>query len=221
MELEPAVRAAAGDSRVSERRRRQVRPSPAHPDELPGEAAHFDEIANIWTVETADGRTLTTRWLLTALGLLDDPPDPLHRGPRSLRRSVVSHPRLATPAVELAGKRVAVIGTGSSGVQTISAIAGEVAELTVYQRNPNWCAPLNNQPIDAATLEDIRSRYDAVFERCRETPGGSFTDPIRGTRPSSATRSAKRSGRSSTSSPGLASGSATSATREWRRRRTR
>jgi cation diffusion facilitator CzcD-associated flavoprotein CzcO len=140
-------------------------------------AARFDELANVWTVEIADGRTVTTRWLLTALGLLTIPAIP-----DIVDREVFEGPAFHThdwphEPVDLAGKRVAVIGTGSSGVQTISTIAGEVAQLTVYQRNPNWCAPLNNQPLDAAMLEDIRSRYDEVFERCRQTPGGFIHGP--------------------------------------------
>jgi cation diffusion facilitator CzcD-associated flavoprotein CzcO len=67
--------------------------------------------------------------------------------------------------VELAGKRVAVMGTGSSGVQLIPAIAEEVASLTVYQRSANWCTPLNNSPITPAE----QARLRAEFESLRET----------------------------------------------------
>lgn len=140
-------------------------------------AARFDEQADVWRVELADGRTVTTRWLLTALGLLTIPSIP----------EIVDRERFEGPMfhthdwphepVDLAGKRVAVIGTGSSGVQVISAIGGEVAQLTVYQRNPNWCVPLNNKPIDDEAMADIRLRYDEVFARCRQTPGGFLHGP--------------------------------------------
>jgi cation diffusion facilitator CzcD-associated flavoprotein CzcO len=140
-------------------------------------AAHFDETTAVWTVETADGRTMTTRWLLTALGLLTIPaiPDFAHR--EAFRGRAFHTHDWPHEGVDLRDKRVAVIGTGSSGVQVISAIAGEVGHLTVYQRNPNWCAPLNNRPIDVATMADIRSRYDEIFARCKQTPGGFLHGP--------------------------------------------
>lgn len=140
-------------------------------------AARFDEATGLWTVETADGRAMTTRWLLTALGLLTIPFVPDFEGRDAFRGRAFHTHDWPHDGVDLRGKRVAVIGTGSSGVQAISAIAGDVAQLTVYQRNPNWCAPLNNRPIDAATMDDIRSRYDEIFERCRQTPGGFLHGP--------------------------------------------
>jgi cation diffusion facilitator CzcD-associated flavoprotein CzcO len=73
--------------------------------------------------------------------------------------------------VSFEDKRVAVIGTGASGVQAITEIAKSVGELTVFQRTPNWCAPLRNSPIDADTMARIRSSYDEIFARCRETYG--------------------------------------------------
>jgi cation diffusion facilitator CzcD-associated flavoprotein CzcO len=70
------------------------------------------------------------------------------------------------------GKRVAVIGTGASGVQTITEVAKTAATLTVFQRTPNFCAPLRNSPIDADTQRKIKATYPEIFARCRETWGG-------------------------------------------------
>jgi cation diffusion facilitator CzcD-associated flavoprotein CzcO len=81
--------------------------------------------------------------------------------------------------VDLAGKKVAVIGTGATGVQVIAEIADKVAELTVFQRRPNWCAPLNNAPIDEQTQANIKASYDEIFARCHETPGGFIHGPDR------------------------------------------
>jgi cation diffusion facilitator CzcD-associated flavoprotein CzcO len=64
--------------------------------------------------------------------------------------------------VDLTGKRVAVVGTGSSGVQLIPAVAEQAASLTVYQRTPNWCTPLNNRPLTADEQRDLRERYDEI-----------------------------------------------------------
>jgi cation diffusion facilitator CzcD-associated flavoprotein CzcO len=81
--------------------------------------------------------------------------------------------------VELAGKKVAVIGTGATGIQVIGEIADKVGELTVFQRRPNWCAPLNNSPISEQEMADIRSRYDEIFAACARSPGGFVHEPDR------------------------------------------
>ena len=70
------------------------------------------------------------------------------------------------------GKRVAVIGTGATGVQAITEIAKTAGSLTVFQRTPNCCAPLRNSQIDAETQRRIKATYPEIFARCRETWGG-------------------------------------------------
>ena len=82
-------------------------------------------------------------------------------------------------AVELAGKRVGVIGTGATAIQVIAEIADKVGELYVFQRRPNWSAPLNNGPISEAEMAQIRARYDEIFARCDATPGGFEHEPDR------------------------------------------
>ena len=77
----------------------------------------------------------------------------------------------ATP-VDFAGKRVAVIGTGSSGVQLIPAIADDVASLTVYQRTANWCTPLNNAPITPDEQAQLRADFEAIRETLNTSPAG-------------------------------------------------
>ena len=62
-----------------------------------------------------------------------------------------------------------MIGTGATGVQTIQTIAGQVGHLTVFQRTPNWCAPLHNGKIDAETQVKIKAGYPEMFARCQET----------------------------------------------------
>ena len=71
--------------------------------------------------------------------------------------------------VSFEGKRVAVIGTGATGVQTIQEVAKTVGHLTVFQRTPNWCAPLHNGKIDAEEMAKIRAGYPEMFARCQET----------------------------------------------------
>ena len=81
--------------------------------------------------------------------------------------------------VEMAGKKVAIIGTGATAIQIIGEIADKVGELTVFQRRPNWAAPLNNGPISDEEMADIRSRYDDIFAACARSPGGFEHEPDR------------------------------------------
>lgn len=112
---------------------------------------------------------------------------------------------------DLAGKKVAVISTGATGAQLIS---------TVFQRRPNWFAPLHNSAIDDETQAKISS-YDEIFERCREAPGGFLHGPDRkGTAndvKDAGGRAARLLGESSMTPPASPSGWATSATSWWTR----
>jgi len=128
-------------------------------------SAAYDESPGTWTVVLGDGTELRTRFLVAATGVLSVPYFPDVPG-RDVFRGEQHHTgRWPATPVDFAGKRVAVIGTGSSGVQVIPAIAGEVASLTVYQRSANWCTPLNNAPI----TPDEQARLRADFEEIRET----------------------------------------------------
>ena len=72
-----------------------------------------------------------------------------------------------------------MIGTGATGVQVIADIADKVGSLTVFQRRPNWCAPLNNRPISDSEQADIKASYDDIFAQCRSTPNGFLHGPDR------------------------------------------
>jgi cation diffusion facilitator CzcD-associated flavoprotein CzcO len=128
-------------------------------------SAVYDESSCSWTVTCADGSSWRAQFLVAATGVLSVPYFPSVPG-RSDFAGAQFHTGLwPSSPVDLRGKRVAVIGTGSSGVQVIPAIADEVASLTVYQRSANWCTPLNNGPITAEEQAALR----ADFEEIRET----------------------------------------------------
>ena len=97
-----------------------------------------------------DGRELTCRFVVMALGLLSAPTLPRLEGMDSFKGRSFHTFHWPHEPVELAGKKVAVIGTGATGIQVIGEIADKVGELTVFQRRPNWSAPLNNGPISDA-----------------------------------------------------------------------
>lgn len=140
-------------------------------------AATFDEHAACWQVELDDGRSYTTRFLLTAIGMLSAATLPRIEGIDSFEGQAFHTYYWPHEQVPFDGRRVAVVGTGATGVQVISAIADKVGELTVFQRRPNWCAPLHNGPIDADTQAKIKASYDEIFARCRETPGAFIHGP--------------------------------------------
>lgn len=143
------------------------------------EAAHYDEAANLWRVKTGDGRNLTCHFLILALGLLSAPTPPRLEGMDSFKGQSFHTYYWPQEPVELKGKKVAVIGTGATAIQVIAEIADKVGELTVFQRRPNWAAPLNNSPISEQEMADIRRRYDEIYEICARTPGGFVHEPDR------------------------------------------
>lgn len=142
-------------------------------------AATWNEDERRWELDLADGRRLTCTLLLPAIGLLSAPTMPRYAGIDEFRGESFHTYNWPHDPVHLDGRRVGVIGTGATGVQLIAAIAPEVGSLHVFQRRPNWCAPLHNGPIPAEEMADIKARYDEIFDRCARTPGGFIHGPDR------------------------------------------
>jgi cation diffusion facilitator CzcD-associated flavoprotein CzcO len=141
------------------------------------ETMTFDETRDLWRLRTSDGRELTCRFVVLAIGLLSAPTMPRVPGIDDFKgRSFHTYYWPHEP-VDLAGKKVAVIGTGATGIQLIGEIADKVGALTVFQRRPNWSAPLNNSAISDAEMADIRARYDEIFAACALTPGSFVHGP--------------------------------------------
>jgi cation diffusion facilitator CzcD-associated flavoprotein CzcO len=134
-------------------------------------SAVYDERENSWQVQTEDGRRAEAQFLITAVGLLSAHYVPDFAGLESFKGAWCHTGRWPKEGMNLAGKRVGVIGTGATAVQLITEIAKEVAHLTVFQRTANYCAPLRNGPIDADTQRRIKASYPEIFKKCSETPG--------------------------------------------------
>jgi cation diffusion facilitator CzcD-associated flavoprotein CzcO len=134
-------------------------------------AAHFQEDTRSWAVILEDGRHYNTRFLITAVGVLSAPTMPRIPGVESFRgQSYHTHYWPKEP-VKFEGKRIAVIGTGATAVQTITEVAKTAGHLTVFQRTPQWCAPLHNAKIAQEEMRRIRADYAEIFARCQETYG--------------------------------------------------
>jgi cation diffusion facilitator CzcD-associated flavoprotein CzcO len=122
----------------------------------------WDDDTATWLVRAADGTELRTHFVVSATGGLSAPYFPDVPGRESFRG--ISHHTGLWPKepIDFKGKRVAVVGTGPSGVQVVPAIVDEVASLTVYQRTPNWCTPLNNRPLTDEDQEWLRRDFEPI-----------------------------------------------------------
>ena len=134
-------------------------------------SAVFKGDENRWQVSLEDGHRASAQFLITSVGILSAGYIPDFEGLDSFNGSWCHTGRWPKEGMDLAGKRVGVIGTGATGVQLITEIAKEVGRLTVFQRTANYCAPLRNGPIDDETQREIKANYPEIFKKCMETAG--------------------------------------------------
>ena len=143
------------------------------------ESMVFDDDANFWTIRLADGRDLTTRFVISAVGVLSTPTLPNFEGMASFEGQSFHASQWPHEPLDLTGKRVAVVGSGATAIQLIPEVAKVAKNLTVFQRRANWAAPLNNGPISSSDMDELRERYDEIFATCARTPGGFEHEPDR------------------------------------------
>ena len=134
-------------------------------------SASYREETRSWLVTLEDGSRHSTRFLITAIGILSAATMPNIPGIETFKGVSCHTHRWAKEGVDFAGKRVGIIGTGATAVQTIQELAKIAGHLTIFQRTPNWCAPLHNAKISKEEMDDIRARYDEIFALCRTSPG--------------------------------------------------
>jgi cation diffusion facilitator CzcD-associated flavoprotein CzcO len=140
--------------------------------ESPVTSATYDEASGTWAVVVGGGTGYRSRFLVAATGVLSVPFLPDVPGREDFRGEQHHTGRWPTTPVDFGGKRVAVVGTGSSGVQLIPSIAREIASLTVYQRSANWCTPLNNAPITVEEQAELRADFEAIRETLNTSIAG-------------------------------------------------
>jgi cation diffusion facilitator CzcD-associated flavoprotein CzcO len=135
-------------------------------------AVVFDEQTGTYAVRTESGDAYRARFVVAASGNLSVPFIPPIEGREAFRGSQLHTGRWPTEPVDFRGKRVAQIGTGSSGVQIVPAIAGEVANLTVFQMKADWVTPLNNGPITPEELADLKANFASIRATLNTSPSG-------------------------------------------------
>jgi len=140
------------------------------------ESAHFDESTLRWTITTSTGLEIAARYFVMATGCLSSLNRPDFEGLDDFEGQWVHTGDWPRDGIELRGKRVGVIGTGSSGVQSIPVIATEARHLTVFQRTAAYSAPAHNRPLEAEEQARIKAEYAAFRERNARMPTGGFAD---------------------------------------------
>jgi cyclohexanone monooxygenase len=137
----------------------------------------YDDAAKRWTVHGSDGKRISARFVVSAVGCLSE----IQR-PKIPHLDTFSGELLFTAAwphagVDFTGKRVGIIGTGASGVQAISRIAPAAKHLTVFQRTANWVIPVWNAPMSAEFDRWVKEHYSEIRARCLASQGGVPFDP--------------------------------------------
>jgi cation diffusion facilitator CzcD-associated flavoprotein CzcO len=135
-------------------------------------AATWDDARRAWTVATEAGDRITGRFLVMATGVLSEPIVPDIPGMDRFGGRILQTSKWPREGVDLTGKRVALIGTGSSGVQATPELAAVAAHLYVFQRTPTFTWPSRNGPLDPAVQQATKANYAELRRAQRANPGG-------------------------------------------------
>ncbi len=121
-------------------------------------SARYDESADRWIIGTDAGETITAKYIVNGLGLLSATNIPDIPGIDSFEGKIY-HSGAWPEGVDLTGKRVGVMGTGSTGLQIITAIAPKVGHLTVFQRSPQYSVPVGNTTVTPEYVASVKKDY--------------------------------------------------------------
>lgn len=135
-------------------------------------AACFNDATNRWTITTEHGHTVTSQFVISAVGCLSTPLQPDLPGLDNFAGPIVYTATWPREGVDLAGKRVGLIGTGSSGIQATPPIAQVAEHLTVFQRTANFSIPARHRTFDPEHQRQIKQNYDEIFATARASAGG-------------------------------------------------
>jgi len=132
------------------------------------DCAIFEESANSWQVTTSDGKTVTAKYVVLATGCLSNARMPDIKGLSDFKGKVYHTGHWPHEPIDFTGQRVAVIGTGSSGIQSVPVIAEQASHLTVFQRTANFSIPARNAALTSEEREAVRAKYPEIRRFARE-----------------------------------------------------
>ncbi len=140
--------------------------------------AAFDESANSWEVATSDGKTVSAKFVVLATGCLSNARMPDIKGLADFKGKVYHTGHWPHEQIDFTGLRVGVIGTGSSGIQSVPVIAEQASHLTVFQRTANFSIPARNAVLTAEEREAFRAKYPEVRRFAREESRNGIYTPM-------------------------------------------
>src|SRR5262244_1308656 len=132
-------------------------------------SAVFDETTDRWLVRTDRGDEVSARFCIMATGCLSTTQQPKFKGLESFKGTWYHTGHWPHAGVDFTGQRVAVIGTGSSAIQSIPIIAKQAAQLFVFQRTPNFSVPAHNAPLDPDYERSVKANYAEFRRQARES----------------------------------------------------
>ncbi|RYX97977.1 MAG: NAD(P)/FAD-dependent oxidoreductase [Comamonadaceae bacterium] len=135
-------------------------------------SAVWDEARKLWTVKSSRGETFEATYCIMATGPLSIPKDPELPGIDLFKGELYRAARWPHEPVSFAGKRVGVIGTGSTGIQIVQEVGKEAGELFVFQRTPSFTMPMRNENLDADYVADVKRNYAGIREQARNSAVG-------------------------------------------------
>ncbi len=135
-------------------------------------SAIYDEENNRWQVTAEDGTTLSARYFITAVGCISTTNIPNFPGLENYTGDWYHTGAWPHERVDFTGKRVAVIGTGCTGIQVVPEVAEEASKVWVFQRTPNYAIPTQNRPLDPEYTKEVKDDYEGIWQRARQSGFG-------------------------------------------------
>lgn len=142
-------------------------------------SAEFQEDSALWLVTTGTGDTYTCRYFVSAMGMISEPNLPNIKGMQNFKGPCFHSARWPQEGLDYEGKRVAIIGAGATTVQMLPIVAEKAAQVTVFQRTPNFVMPAVQQPMTPEWEQEIKDSYDEIIAKCRNHVFGmAFDSPV-------------------------------------------
>lgn len=138
-------------------------------------SADYQPDSGHWLVKTGDGKEHTCKYFISGMGMISEPVIPDIKGMDSFEGPLFHSSRWPED-LDYSGKRVGIIGAGATTVQMVPAMAGTAADITVFQRTPNFILPAMQRPMTPEWEKEIKDNYDAIVEKCRNHSFGMAFD---------------------------------------------
>jgi len=142
-------------------------------------SADYQDSSGHWLVKTVSGETFTCKYFVSAMGMISQPVIPNIKGLESFNGPCFHSARWPQEGLDYKGKRIGIIGSGATTVQMLPVVAKDAAQVTVFQRTPNFVMPAVQKPMTPEWDKEIKDNYDQIIEKCRNHVFGmAFDSPV-------------------------------------------